>query len=112
MRKEEVSEALRGLLENPRVTVRRAGAKAEGRCVVYWMQRAQRGVDNHAVDLAVEIANALGLPLVAYFAGISELPPCQPAHYAFLNQGLPDIEEDLAERNIELRDAQRAARVA
>jgi len=60
---------------DPRVTVRRVGVPdPKGRCVVYWMQRAQRGVDNHAVDLAVKIANLLGLPVVVYFAGISNFP--------------------------------------
>ncbi len=86
---------------NPRVTVRREGAPdAQGECVVYWMQRAQRGVDNHAVNLAVEVANELGLPLVVYFAGISNFPHANLRHYVFLQQGLPDIEEDLAKRNI------------
>jgi deoxyribodipyrimidine photo-lyase len=64
------------------------------------MQRAQRGVDNHAVDLAVRIANLLGLPLVVYFAGIANFPHANLRHYVFLNQGLPDIEADLAARNI------------
>ena len=64
------------------------------------MQRAQRGIDNHAVDLAVEIANLLGLPLVVYFAGISNFPHANLRHYVFLNQGLRDIEADLASRNI------------
>jgi len=64
------------------------------------MQRAQRGVDNHAVDLAVHVANLLGLPLVVYFAGILSFPHANLRHYAFLNQGLPDIEADLAARNI------------
>src|SRR6195952_2498102 len=92
---------LKALLGNPRITVRRAGApRCEGKCVVYWMQRAQRGVDNHAVDVAVQVANALGLPLLVYFAGISNFPHANLRHYAFLNQGLPDIEEDLAARNI------------
>ncbi len=72
----------------------------DGKCVVYWMQRAQRGVDNHAVDLAVKVANLLGLPLVVYFAGISNFPHANLRHYLFLNQGLRDVEADLAERNI------------
>ncbi|WP_213805397.1 deoxyribodipyrimidine photo-lyase [Granulicella sp. dw_53] len=94
-------EELRELAEDARVTVRRGGAPAaDGRCVVYWMQRAQRGVDNHAVDLGVKVANLLGLPLVVYFAGISNFPSANLRHYVFLNQGLPDVEEDLAERNI------------
>ncbi len=94
-------EALRRLAEHPRVTVRRDGApEPKGRCVLYWMQRAERGLDNHAVNLAVAIANELGLPLVVYFAGISNFPHANLRHYVFLNQGLPDIEEDLAKRNI------------
>jgi deoxyribodipyrimidine photo-lyase len=95
------SEQLSNWSNDSRVTVRREGAPGrDGRCVVYWMQRAQRGVDNHAVDLAVKIANLLGLPLVVYFAGISNFPHANLRHYAFLNQGLPDIESDLAARNI------------
>jgi deoxyribodipyrimidine photo-lyase len=99
--KDGLSEVLKGMLSNPRITVRREGAPdPQGRCVVYWMQRAERGIDNHAVDVAVEVANELGLPLVVYFAGISNFPHANLRHYAFLNQGLPDIEEDLARRNI------------
>ncbi len=94
-------ESLVRLAQNPRVTIRRPGAPdPEGKCVVYWMQRAERGVDNHAVNLAVAIANELKLPLVVYFAGISNFPHANLRHYVFLQQGLPDIEEDLAARNI------------
>ena len=97
----EIPEALRGLADDARVTVRRGGApNAEGKCVVYWMERAQRGRDNHAVDLAVRVANALQLPLVVYFAGVANFPHANLRHYAFLNRGLADVEEDLAERNI------------
>ncbi|GAC1358295.1 MAG: deoxyribodipyrimidine photo-lyase [Acidobacteriaceae bacterium] len=97
----EVPASLAELATNPRVTIRRGGApQATGRCVLYWMQRAQRGVDNHAVNLAVEVAKVLELPVVVYFAGISNFPHANLRHYAFLNQGLPDIEEDLAARNI------------
>jgi len=93
--------ALRELTEDTRVTVRCEGdPDPGGRCVVYWMQRAQRGRDNHAVNVAVRAANALGLPLVVYFAAISNFPHANLRHYAFLNQGLADIEEDLAARGI------------
>jgi deoxyribodipyrimidine photo-lyase len=95
------SEQLLSWSGDSRVTVRREGVPdRNGKCVVYSMQRAQRGVDNHAVDLAVKIANLLGLPLVVYLAGISNFPHANLRHYAFLNQGLPDIEADLAARNI------------
>jgi deoxyribodipyrimidine photo-lyase len=99
--KSDFSEQLQRWSSDPRVTVRRAGhPDPKGRCVVYWMQRAQRGIDNHAVDMAVQVANLLGLPLVVYFAGISNFPHANLRHYVFLNQGLPDIDADLAARNI------------
>jgi deoxyribodipyrimidine photo-lyase len=96
-----LDDELNAVADDTRITVRRAGAPdPNGRCVVYWMQRAQRGRDNHAVDVAVKAANVLGLPLVVYFAAISNFPHANLRHYAFLQQGLKDIEEDLAERGI------------
>jgi deoxyribodipyrimidine photo-lyase len=95
------SADLQAHLSSPRVTERRGGVPdPNGKCVVYWMQRAQRGMDNHAVNLAVAIANELKFPLVVYFAGISNFVHANLRHYTFLNQGLPDIEQDLAARNI------------
>jgi deoxyribodipyrimidine photo-lyase len=101
-----VPKALKELADDPRVAVRRGGApivpgaKGEAKCVVYWMQRAQRGRDNHALDKAVDIGNALGLPVVAFFAGINNFVHANARHYAFLNQGLPDVEDDCAERGV------------
>ena len=89
------------LTEDPRVTVRRAGAPdAEGACVVYWMQRAQRGVDNPALDVAVAAANELGKPVVVFLAPVPFYPHANLRHYRFLAQGIPDIAEDLGKRNI------------
>src|ERR1700761_5371814 len=82
---EQVPKALRELAQDARVTVRRAGAPGKGACIVYWMQRAQRGRDNHALDMAIAVGNALDLPVVAYFAGISNFPHANLRHYAFLN---------------------------
>jgi len=87
--------------DDPRVTVRRAGAPdPEGTCVVYWMQRAQRGFDNPALDLAVNAANELGKPVVVFFASVPFYPHANLRHYRFLAQGVPDIAEDLEKRNI------------
>src|ERR1700729_3210613 len=97
----DLSKELELLSTDARVSVRRGGIpERDGQCVVYWMQRAQRGVDNHAIDLAVKVANLIGLPLVVYFAAISNFPHANLRHYAFLNQGLVDIEQDLQRRNI------------
>jgi len=98
---QRVPQALRALAQDARVRVRRAGTPPfAGRCVVYWMQRAQRGWDNHALDVAIAAGNALELPVVAYFAGISNFPHANLRHYAFLSQGLPDAAEECAERGV------------
>ena len=51
-------DCLTVLSTDARVTVRRPGKPdSEGGCVIYWMQRAHRGIDNPALDVAVEAAN-------------------------------------------------------
>jgi deoxyribodipyrimidine photo-lyase len=93
-------DTLSELKQNPRVTVRRdAPPSPEGTCVVYWMQRAQRAIDNPALDVAVQAANALHQPVVVFFAP-RPFPPANLRHYAFLLQGIPDIADALGRRNI------------
>jgi deoxyribodipyrimidine photo-lyase len=88
------------LTRNPRVHVRRdAAPESEGTCVLYWMQRTQRGVDNPALDVAVEAANCLHKPVIVFFAP-RPFPPANHRHYAFLVQGIPDITEALEKRNV------------
>jgi deoxyribodipyrimidine photo-lyase len=96
-----VPEAVRALARDKRVTVRRAGAPdAKGKCVVYWMQRACRGVDNHALDKAVALGNALRLPVVVYFGVVGHFPGGNLRNYLFLQQGLKDVAADCAERGV------------
>ena len=92
---------LRRLTHDPRVTVRRDGLPdPDGACVVYWMQRAQRGLDNPALEVAVKAANALGKPAVVFFAPMPSYPQANLRHYHFLAQGLRDVAEDAAERGV------------
>ena len=92
---------LQRITDDPRVTVRRGGSPdPAGTCVVYWMQRAQRGVDNPALDAAVEAANALGKPAVVFFAPIPFYPRANLRHYRFLAEGIPDIAASLNQRKI------------
>ena len=89
------------LCSDPRVTVRRAGAPIPGgRCVVYWMQRAQRALDNPALDVAVEVASVLQQPVVIFFAPVPFYPNANLRHFAFLAQGIPDIAQRARERGI------------
>lgn len=98
---DDLPEALRRIASNDRVTVRRGGVpKRDGKVVVYWMQRAERGTDNLALDVAIAVANELGLPVVAFFSGVSNFPHGVLRGYIFLNEGLRDVEADLRERNV------------
>jgi len=89
------------LSSNARVTVRRPGdPDPDGKCVVYWMQRAQRALDNPSLEVAVQAANALGKPCVVFFAPVPFYPHANLRHYRFLGQGIPAIAEGLKKRDI------------
>lgn len=89
------------LRRESRVFVRRAGIPdPDGTCVVYWMQRAQRAVDNPALDIAIRSANALRLPVVVFFAPVPFYPNANRRHFTFLFQGVPDIAAGLAGRQV------------
>ncbi len=88
-------------VRSARVTVRRSGAPdAEGKCVVYWMQRSQRALDNPALEVAVQTANELGKPCVVFFAPVPFYPHANLRHYQFLGQGIPSIANGLKKRGI------------
>jgi deoxyribodipyrimidine photo-lyase len=87
------------LLANPRVTVRRDGTpEAGGACVVYWMQRAQRGVDNPALDVAIAAANELQRPVAVFFGLHPKYPNANLRHYAFLVEGLEETKRRIERR--------------
>jgi deoxyribodipyrimidine photo-lyase len=89
------------LSTDPRTTVRRPGAPdPEGACVVYWMQRSHRAIDNPALDVAVQAANILKKPVVAFLAPVPYYPHANLRHYRFLNEGIPDIAAALAKRSV------------
>jgi deoxyribodipyrimidine photo-lyase len=89
------------LREDPRVTVRTTGEPdPDGRCVIYWMQRAQRAVDNPALDVAVRLGNELRLPVVTFFGLNPFIERANGRHYRFLVEGLSDIAAGLRRRRV------------
>ena len=97
-----VRSNLKSIADNPRVIIRRDEIpREEGKCVVYWMQRALRLVDNPALDTAIEAGNHLGLPVIVFFSVIPNYPNANLRHYYFLQQALRDAAEDAAERGLE-----------
>ncbi|HEU5116557.1 MAG TPA: deoxyribodipyrimidine photo-lyase [Isosphaeraceae bacterium] len=86
----------------PRVRIGREGAPInDGRCIVYWMQRAQRGQDNAALNLAIALGNVLKKPVLAVFGLTADYLGAQRRHYRFLVDALPEIHLDLQARGVE-----------
>ena len=71
--------------------------------VLYLMQQAMRVPFNPALELAIEEANRLKLPLLVCFGlldGANGFPEANARHYAFLLQGLADAATALDKRGI------------
>ena len=72
----------------------------EGNYVLYWMQSAQRTHHNDALEYAIERANELGKPVVVCFGLMDDYPEANERSYAFLLEGLRDVETALRARKI------------
>lgn len=78
----------------------RRGPRESGEYVLYWMQASQRAEHNHALEYAVRQANALGRSLVCVFGLTDGYPEANLRHYAFMLEGLADVEKGLRRRGI------------
>jgi len=75
-------------------------ALRKGDFVLYWMQASPRAECNHALEYAVEKANELRLPPVAFFGLTPSFPEAYERHYAFLLEGLAETGRALEKRGI------------
>jgi len=83
---------------NERVTIYMPGTcNPEGRHMLYWMQRAQRGHENAALNAAIELGNALDLPIVVVFV-LTEFEAANLRHYTFMLEGISVVSRDLRDR--------------
>ena len=71
-----------------------------GAYVLYWMQQSQRAAGNPALEHAIGEANGLGLPVVVGFGLMAGYPDANRRHYAFMLQGLQEVERTLRARGI------------
>ena len=86
---------------DPRIAVRDgAAANPDGSCVIYWMRRAQRAVDNPALETAIALANAIARPVVVFFGLRTRHPHATLRHFEFMIAGLADTAARLERRNI------------
>lgn len=68
--------------------------------MLYWMQQSQRATFNHALEHAVEYANALEMGLIVGFALMKDYPEATQRAYAFMLEGLEETAATLHDRGI------------
>jgi deoxyribodipyrimidine photo-lyase len=66
------------------------------------MQRSQRGTDNPALNLAIEVGNTLRFPILAVFGLTGRYPFANRRHYRFMIDGLVETRDDLERRGVPL----------
>ncbi len=85
---------------NDRVTIYQpAICNPDVKYVLYWMQRAQRGYKNAALNAAIALGNALDLPIVVVFV-LTEFAAANLRHYTFMLEGIAVVSRDLQDRGI------------
>ena len=81
-------------------TLNRQPVAEDGRYVLYWMQQAQRAAFNHALEHAIDEANAYGKALLVVFGLYDAYPEANERHFAFMLQGLAETARALAKRKV------------
>jgi deoxyribodipyrimidine photo-lyase len=88
-------------MNNKRITPIKVKQSDENKSyILYWMQQAQRVQYNHALEHAIQTANRKGLPLVVYFGLTDRFPEANERHYAFMLEGLSEVERLLKKLKI------------
>ncbi len=93
------SQLLSAIGKNPRARLRNEHPVSEqGRVVVYWMQRAQRAVDNPALDCAIQVANRLRQPVCVFLGIVPFYQGANLRHYAFVVGAVAELAEAVRRR--------------
>ena len=66
-----------------------------GKFILYWMSAAQRTESNPALEYAVSKSNEKMLPLLVIFCLFDKYPEAYERHYAFMLEGLVEVERSL-----------------
>ncbi|NJB85874.1 deoxyribodipyrimidine photo-lyase [Lewinella marina] len=74
--------------------------REDGRYVVYWMQESMRAWENPALEYAIRWANDLDKACVVVFTLIDDFPEANLRHYRFLLEGLKEVADRVAEREL------------
>ncbi|MBT8429206.1 MAG: FAD-dependent oxidoreductase, partial [Gammaproteobacteria bacterium] len=83
-----------------RCRILKAVTPAPGEFVLYWMHHSVRGHENPVLDVAIELANHLGLPALVYQGLGGGHPFDNDRHHTFILEGARDAHRELELRGI------------
>ena len=89
-------------VQNSRIQLLNDRELKKGRYVLYWMQQSQRAEYNHALEYAVQQANALGQGVLVCFGLMDDYPEANQRHYTFMLEGLRETQAALAKQEIKM----------
>jgi len=89
-------------IQNTRIQKINDRQSKKGSYVLYWMQQSQRVEYNHALQYAIDQANALQQQLVVGFGLTADYPEANLRHYTFMLEGLAETQASLAKQGIKM----------
>ncbi len=87
-------------IKEERITELNGKSEVPGDFVLYWMQASLRTQDNYALEVAIERAKTLHLPVVVFFCLMDQYPFASKGQYRFLLNALEEIRGELRQKNI------------
>ncbi len=90
------------MIQETRIRVLNKNRARKGEYVIYWMQASQRTEYNHALEYAIRSANERNQPTIVFFGLTDTYPEANERHYAFMLEGLQEVEKSLAVRGIRM----------
>ncbi|MEJ0096501.1 MAG: deoxyribodipyrimidine photo-lyase [Methylocella sp.] len=88
------------MIESERLKDLNDAPEREGDYVLCWMQQSQREAFNPALETAIACATRLSVPTVVGFGLTDGYPEANARHYAFMLEGLREVEGALRERGV------------
>jgi deoxyribodipyrimidine photo-lyase len=82
------------------LTLKKSELRPSKSYVLYWMQQSQRVHFNHALEHAIQIANAKQLPVLVYFGLTPSYPEANARHYQFMLEGIKEVKKLLKKLHI------------
>ena len=83
------------MIQGERISYLNEKVEQKGQYVIYWMQASQRTHYNHALEMAIRMANKRSLPVLVYFELIDNFPEANIRHYYFMLEGLKEVTQNL-----------------